>query len=175
MKKIKLFTIIGLLLLTLTGCVEETTSTDENGNTKNEFSINETATVNDTKIKINSVKKVAKDCLIEYAGKCESYTEPKNDYFLVVDLTIENTGDEELNISSMMSFDLKNSNGEKGEYALLTESVSSQLDGSVMSNDLLKGQVAYDVKDAEKFNFYYSDSLLDDQIKFVINKTDITE
>lgn len=175
MKKLKLLAVTSLLLLSLTGCTEETVTTDEKGNTKKEFSITETASVNDTKIKINSVKKVTKDCLIEYDGKCQSYTEPENDYFLVIDLTIENTGDEELSISSMVSFDLKNTSGEKGEYTFLTESVSSQLDGSVMSGDLLKGQIAYDVKDDEKFNFYYSDSLLDDQIKFVINKTDIIE
>ena len=93
--------------------------------------------------------------------------------FSVIDLTIENTGSEELSISSMMSFDLKDSNGERGSYALLTESISSQLDGQVMAGDLLKGQIAYDVKDSDVFNFYYLDSLLDDQIKFVINKANI--
>lgn len=175
MKKIVLGLMLPLILFGLTGCTSETVSTDENGNTKNEFSINETATVNDTKIKINSVTKIDKECFWEYNGQCQSYTEPDNDYFIIIDLTIENTGTDELNISSLMSFDLKDTSGEKGSYAFLTNSINSQLDGSIMAGDLLKGQIAYDVKDADKYNFYYSDSLFDKQIKFVINKSDISE
>lgn len=44
-----------------------------------------------------------------------------------------------------------------------------------MSGDKLKGQVAYDVTESDTYNFYYEDSLLDDPIKFVINKSDIVE
>ena len=143
------------------------------GNSKKEFSINETATVNNTKIKINSVKKIDKECLWEYDGKCQSYSEPENDFFILIDLTIENTGDKETNVSSIMSFDIKDTNGEKGKYSLLTKNIQSQLDGGIMAGDLLKGQIAYDVKDSEQYYFYYSDSLLDTHIKFVINKNDI--
>lgn len=172
MKKLFSLGLIILSVFALTGC-SETVSKDENGNEKKEFSITETAIVNDTRIKINSVTKLDRECSWEYNGQCQSYTEPDNDYFLVIDLTIENTGSEELDISSMLSFDLKDANGEKGSYALLTEAISSQLDGSIMAGDLLKGQIAYDVKDSDVFYFYYLDSLLDDQIKFTINKTDI--
>lgn len=172
MKKLLMIGLTMVLLAGITGCTE-TVSQDESGNEKKEFTLTETAIVNDTKIKINSVTKLERECSWEYDGECQSYTEPENDYFLVIDLTIENNGSEELNISSMMSFDLKYSNGERGKYALLTEAISSQLDGSIMSGDLLKGQIAYDVKDSDTFNFYYLDSLLDDQIKFVINKSDM--
>ena len=172
MKKFFCLMTILLSVILLTGC-EETVSTDDSGNAKTTFDISETATVNDTRIKINSVTRVDQECSCVYDGECQSYRRPENDYFLVIDLTIENTGSEELSISSMMSFDLKDSNGERGSYALLTESISSQLDGQVMAGDLLKGQIAYDVKDSDVFNFYYLDSLLDDQIKFVINKANI--
>lgn len=160
-----------LSIIGLTGC-EENVPKDDSGNEKKQFNISETATINDTKIKINSIKKIEKECSWEYDGECQSYTESDNDYFLVIDLTIENTGSEDLAVSSMMSFELKDSNGEKGKYAFLTEAISSQLDGTVMAGDLLKGQIAYDVKDSETFNFYYSDNL-DDQVKFTINKSDI--
>lgn len=173
MKKFTLgFISIFLLCFMLTGCTE-TTSTDEQGNKKKEFNISETATVNKTKIKINSVKRVDSECMSEYENECLAKTEPENDYFLVFDLTIENTDKEELSVSSIMSFNLKDTNGEQGKYTFLSENVTSQLDGSIMANDLLKGQIAYDVKDSDKFYFYYTDSLLDDQIKFVINKSDI--
>lgn len=175
--KIFRWVVLALILLVVVACAmgsnEGTTSTDDKGNKKTEFSIGETATVNNTKIKINSVKKVDKECLWEYENSCQSYNEPENDFFIVVDLTIENKGSEELSISSILSFNLKDSSGEKGKYALLTESINSQLDNSIMPGDLLKGQIAYDVKDSEKYYFYYSDSLLDNQIKFIINKNDI--
>lgn len=171
MKKILGIGLIMLSIIELTGC-EENVPQDDSENEKKQFNISETATINDTKIKINSIKKIEKECSWEYDGECQSYTEPDNDYFLVIDLTIENTGSEDLAVSSMMSFELKDSNGEKGKYAFLTEAISSQLDGTVMAGDLLKGQIAYDVKDSETFNFYYSDNL-DDQVKFTINKSDI--
>lgn len=173
----KVFYIIALVFVSLliSGCVPETETKDENGNTKKEFQINETAYVNDTKITINSVKRINNECAWEYEGDCQSYDNPENAFFILIDLTIENTGDKELAISSMLTFDLKDQTGEKGKYALLTKSISSQLDGSVMAGDLLKGQIAYDVKDSDKYYFYYSDSLVDDSIKFVINKSDISE
>ncbi len=131
--------------------------------------------MNDTEVKINSVKKILKECSFEYEGECISYTEPDNDFFILVDLTIKNKGEEELDISSIMAFDLKDEIGEKGKYALLLKSINSQLDGSVMSNDLLKGQIAYGVNESDKYYFYYKDSVFDDTIKFVINDSDITE
>lgn len=161
-------------ILILTGCTGETTSTNEAGNKTRDFTINETATVNDTKIKINSVKKLLSECSWEYDGECQSETTPDNDYFLIFDLTIENTGTEDLSISSLMSFDIKDENGEKGKYAFL-DAITSQLDDSVMPGDLLKGQIAFDVKETDKYTFYYTDSLFDDNIKFTVNKSDITE
>lgn len=173
MKRVlKTLLLLFTVTLLITGCTD-TQSTDEDGNKKREFSITETATVNDTDIKINSVEKIEKECSWEFEGVCQSYNEPENDYFLLIDLTIENNGEEDLAISSLLTFDLKNSEGEKGNYAMLTNSINSQLDGSIMPGDLLKGQIAYDVKESEAFNFYYQDSLLDDNIKFIINKDDI--
>lgn len=162
--------ILTLSLFILVGC--STVSNDEK-NSKREFEINETAVVDDIKININSVKKIDKECFLEYGGACHSYTEPENDYFLLIDLTIENTGKEDLSISSMLSFDLKDSNGEQGKYALLTKSITSQLDGTVMPGDKLKGQIAFDVKNSDAYAFYFKDSLLSDSIKFNINSSNI--
>ena len=174
MKKICFGLALISVALFMTGC-SETTSTNQDGKKTKEFAINEVATVNNTKITINSVKKILKECSFEWDGECSSYNEPDNDFFLVIDATIENMGSEELSVSSILSFDLKDTNGEKGGSAMLLDSVSSTLDGSIMSGDKIKGQIAFDVKDSEKYYFYYQDSLLDDNIKFVINKSDIIE
>ena len=175
MKKVLLTLILCASVLCLTGCVEVDTTKDEQGNEKTTFNISETAIVNNAKIKINSVKKIKSECAVEYSGSCYSTTNPENDFFLVIDLTIENNGSEELAISSMLSFDLKDSTGEQGKYALLTKSINSQLDGSIMANDLLKGQIAYDVKQSNTYNFYFKDNILGKSIKFTINISDISE
>ena len=172
MKKIMTAILVFTMAIMVTGCTD-TESTNEEGKKTREFNISETATVNNTKFKINSVKKVEKECNWEYDGKCQSWTEPDNDYFLLVDVTIENTGNEDLDISSIMSFELKDFDGNKGNYALLLTSIKSQLDGTVMSGDKLTGQIGYDVKEADEYNFYFNDSLLDSPIKFLINSSDI--
>lgn len=56
MKKNFCFLIILSIIFFVTGCTG-TVSSDDKGNTKTVFNINETAIVNNTKIKINSVKK----------------------------------------------------------------------------------------------------------------------
>lgn len=172
----KFFCFLAILSITffITGCTE-TVSSDDKGNTKTEFNINETAIVNNTKIKINSVKKINSECSWEFEEKCYSLNEPENDYFLLIDLTLENNGDEELSISSLMQFELKLPNGEKASQEYMLDAVKSSLDGSIMPNDLLKGQIAFDVSDEEYYYFYYQDGLLDDNIKFVINKNEISE
>lgn len=156
-----------------TGCTE-TVSTNSNGDAQTEFEFGEVATVNDTEIQINSVTKIMSECLYEYNGECWSESTPSNDYYLVFDVTIVNNSDEELSISSLLSFNIKDENGEQGSYALLTNSVTSQLDDSIMAGDTLKGQIAYDVKESEYYYFYYQDTLLDDSIKFIIDSSDIT-
>lgn len=174
MKKIFCFLAILSITFFITGCTE-TVSSDDKGNTKTEFNINETAIVNNTKIKINSVKKINSECSWEFEGKCYSLNEPENDYFLLIDLTLENNGDEEVSISSLMQFELKLPNGEKASQEYMLDAVKSSLDGSIMPNDLLKGQIAFDVSNEEYYYFYYQDGLLDDNIKFIINKNEISE
>lgn len=170
--KTKFIVFFLVISLVITGC-SLTESTNEKGEKTSEFKMGETAKVNNTKMVINSVTKIDKECAFEWGGKCESYTEPENDYFLLIDLTVENIGSETLSISSLISFDLKDSNGEKGSLSYMLDAVKSSLDGDVMAGDRLKGQIAFDVKDSDVYYFYYSDSLIDSPIKFVINKDDI--
>lgn len=174
MKKNFCFLVILSIIFFVTGCTG-TVSSDDKGNTKTVFNINETAIVNNTKIKINSVKKILSECLLEYGEKCYSLNEPENDYFLLIDVTLENNSDEEISVSSLMQFELKSPDGEKANQEYMLDAVKCGLDGSIMPNDMLKGQIAFDVSDEEYYYFYYQDSLFDDNIKFVINKDEISE
>lgn len=174
MKKYFVVMMMFCFCILTTGCVK-TTSSDDKGNERTEFTIGETAIVNNNTIKINSVKKIYSECLWEYDGECYSSNEPDKDYFLIIDLTIENNGDEEISISSLLQFELKHPDGEKASQNIMLNAINSSLDGSIMPNDILKGQIAYDVADADYYYFYYQDSLLDNSIKFKINKSDIKE
>ena len=172
MKKILGGFLVLLLAVMLTGCTT-TTSSDEDGQSKREFNVSETAIVNNTRITINSVTKLEQDCFFEFNGECSHWSTPDNDFFIVIDLTIENTGSNDLAISSIMTFDLKDNDGVQGKYAFLMDAIKSQLDGSVMPGDKLTGQIAYDVSESDVYNFYFRDSLLDSPIKFIIQKSDI--
>jgi hypothetical protein len=173
----KFIMILFLALFLITGCGEEAESILDDGlpKVKTEYKLLETASIDGTKISINSVKKVLNECTFEYEGECMGYTEPTYDYFLLIDLTVENESFEDLPISSMMSFSLKTSNGDQGEYAFLFKSVKTQLDAKIVPGDSLTGQIAYDVKESETYYFYYQDALLNNAIKFVINASDIDE
>lgn len=174
MKKIHIYMFIVFICTIVTGCTE-TISTDSQGNSKKEFAVDEVALVNKTKVKINSIKKIYSECSWEYNGECYSKNEPDGDFFLLIDLTLENTSDKELNISSLLQFDLKSPNGEKANQEIMLNAIKSSLDGGIMSNDILKGQIAFDVNEEDYYYFYYKDGFLDDNVKFVINKSDIRE
>ena len=179
-KKVKILIMLTTIIC-LTGCVNGKSNLIDNKNVTNnkveqkKFTVRDTAVVNGTKIKINSVKKIYSECSWEFDGECYSMNEPENDYFLLIDLTIENDSDEEKAVSSLMQFDLKFPNGEKASQEYMLKAIKSSINGSIMPNDLLKGQIAFDVKDADYYYFYYQDGILDDNIKFIINKNEISE
>lgn len=54
-------------------------------------------------------------------------------------VVIDNTGDSELNVSSLVGFEAKDDAGNKGDY----EMSSDGLDGSVLAGDKLRGKLSY--------------------------------
>lgn len=179
-KKVKALILLTTIIC-LTGCVNSKTNLIDNKNVTNnkveqkKFTVKDTAVVNNTKIKINSVKKIYSECSWEYDGECYSLNKPENDYFLLIDLTIENDSNEEKAVSSLMQFDLKFPNGEKASQEYMLKAIKSSIDGSIMPNDLLKGQIAFDVADEDYYYLYYQDEIWGDSIKFVISKSEISE
>lgn len=184
MKKTIAVITLFIMLLFSTGCMSDTiVTTNETGEenlnqnikTNQEFKVGDEVTVNQTKLKINSVKKIVQECAWEWDGQCQSYTKPDNDYFLLIDMTFENIGTEQQTISTIMQFELKTPDGEKLNQEYMLDAVKSSLDGSIMVNDKLKGQIAFDVTDQDYYYFYYKDGLLDDNVKFTIKREDILE
>ncbi len=61
---------------------------------------------------------------------------------LVVDITIENTGDSDVNVSSLVSFTAKKGDGTKLEQEYFDCGVSS-LDGKILAGDRLRGTICW--------------------------------
>src|SRR5699024_11542862 len=59
------------------------------------------------------------------------FDEPEEDQFIVANLTIENEGDDEENISSIMNIELKDDEGYSYTTTILTEGTKGQLDGAI--------------------------------------------
>ena len=141
---------------------------------KNEYSFKDTAILTKTTIKINSITQIDKECFFEVEDVCSTYTEPANDYFLILDLVITNKTNKDITISSILNFELKDENGERAGQQFYLNILNNQLDGTISANTKLKGQIAYDVKESNYYNFYYIEDIIKgEKIKFVINSKDV--
>lgn len=98
------------------------------------------------KVSVNKVTYKASD-----SSEFVKATEGKELVYL--DLTIENLSDEEMAISSMMSFELKDSDGRKQDYKLVTD-LNGQLDGKVLQGEKMSGEIVYEVEKEKPINFY---------------------
>lgn len=79
---------------------------------------------------------------------------PDNDHYLVVDLTIENTTDEEANISTMLQMSVQDDELYTHNIALYTETEGS-LDGELGAGRSTRGQVAFDVPNSDNYEFIF--------------------
>lgn len=83
-----------------------------------------------------------------------------NNGILNANFTINNTGTEDLNISSLMSFDARAKDGKKLEQDIFN--CSSSLDGTVLPNDMLRGNICWSGATSGT-KIYYSAGLLSSQ------------
>ncbi|MDD3452994.1 MAG: DUF4352 domain-containing protein [Bacilli bacterium] len=171
MKKILMFIFVICSLFLLSGCNKN----DNADITMSEYNMNETALANDIKIKINSVKKIVSECFWNLDNVCQSYTNPKNDFFLIIDLTIENDSKKDINVSATDSFGLTTKDNKVAEKRSDLNSIMVSLNGTIMKKNKLSGQLAFDVKKSDEYYFYYENSLTGKLIKIVIKNADITE
>ena len=111
--------------------VEETKPKEKPG-------VGETVTVDGAAITINSAETVDQvDDMVNTAANLE-----EGKKYVVIDMTIANDSDEELKISSMVSFELKNGDGRKQDYKFPV-GTDGQMDGDIAPGDKLSGQLVY--------------------------------
>lgn len=131
---------------------------------KNEFGIGETAELNDIKVTLSDYK--------ESEGSVINKPEDGN-VFLLAQLNIENNTENDLAISSVLSF-----NAYADDYALdfslsaLIEKDGNQLDGTIPAGKKMKGWIGWEVpKDYQKVEIYFSANVWNDEdFVFVIEK-----
>jgi flagellar basal body-associated protein FliL len=131
---------------TTVSSVDTAVATGTTGNTPvtstQHFTVGQVVKVGDTwDVTVNSVK----------TSRGDQYSAPKSgNTYLIIDLTMKNISSQEQNVSSLISFDLKDSTGQKYTETITTMSDIHPPDGKVEAGAPLRGQLVYEVPTSTK-------------------------
>lgn len=108
--------------------------------TAKHFKAGDQVKVGDTYIvTVNSVK----------TSKGDDILQPKaGNVYLIVDVTVKNVSSKEQDLSSLLQFTLKDATGQKYDETIVTNATPP--DGKIEAGDQLRGQLAYEVPEAQK-------------------------
>lgn len=161
-----------VFLLILTGCSDDDSDTpgDKNetpsekedkpkeDNTKKVYKVGDLIEEKNFSIKVNSA---------EVTDGHDFMTSDDGDKFIILDITIENKSDEEMNISSLLSFTLKDEDGRDQDYALNIEQ-KGQLDGTILGDEKMTGQITFEVPKEGKLTLYFTNDLFGKPLKIEV-------
>lgn len=150
---------------------ESNENTEESTN-EDQVEQSEDLSVGDT-INFDGLHITVNDAYITYAENDE-FVEPMNDFFLVVDASIENTTDEEAAVSSLMQISLLDAEGYSQDIDVMLNT-KGQLDGEIGAGRKLAGEVAFDVTDSEYYEFIFEDPFTTGQAIWKFNKDELEE
>lgn len=146
--------------------VSETVSSVEESTAQapSEYAVGETADINGVKITVNSATSTDEaDPQFNTAAQLE-----EGETYEVIDATVENNTDDTVNISSAMSFELKDADGRKANFKLPMGG-NGQLDGQIDPGEKLSGELVYGVpRDGELVLKFKPDVLSSDNAKFKV-------
>jgi hypothetical protein len=97
---------------------------------------------------------------------------PDNDYFLVARFQLENESDDEVTISSLLSFSLDGASG-KGYSVSIFADLDGNLDGSIRPGRKMLGEIAFDASSEELYYLVVKPSLFSDGLEFEIFESDL--
>lgn len=159
MKKIFGVIIAGLLLLTAcsdaeTGKVDQNEAQNQNDQSKapEVYAVGDTVKYNHLQITLHGVTE----------SQGSEFFSPSNDKYLLVDLTIENTGDEPEAVSTLLQMELMDADSYTYSIALYPDTKGS-LDGEIAPGRKMRGEVAFDVPESEYYEFIFSDPFVTGQ------------
>jgi len=84
------------------------------------------------------------------------WDEPSEEQFIVVNLTAENTTDEEETVSSIMNIELKDEESYSYNTTMLMEGTKGQFDGSIEPGGSLRGEIPFDVPVSGSYELHFS-------------------
>lgn len=73
--------------------------------------------------------------------------------YFIMDVTIENNGTEEENISSLLMFDLKDGDGRSQDLSI-GAGTDGSLNGTILPSEKLTGEIAFETEEAGELNLY---------------------
>lgn len=109
--------------------------------------VGETADFDGFKITLNESR-------IEPGGEFDTQQEEQ---FVVVNMTIENQTDEEHSVSSWLNFELKDEEGYTYLDTYLMEGVRKAPEGTLLADEILRGDIPFDVPISDNYQLSFSD------------------
>lgn len=193
----KKFTLLIVLLFTivsvLVACGEESSVTPVENNAGDEDNVEEKKQANnEAENESNENEVVEKEDLsvgttidfdglnvalkkaYKYDGDPDALEEPENDYFIILDVSIENTTDESANISSMLQMSLLDQDSYSQEMGIMVDTKGS-LNGEIGAGRTMAGEVAFDVVESDFYEFIFEDPFTSGQAIWKINVEDLEE
>ena len=104
-------------------------------------------------VHFNDLHITLNDAYLSEGGEWET---PFNDYYLILDLSIENTADEPKNVSTLLQMSVVDDENYSYDITIFTETKGS-LDGEIGPGRTTRGEVAFDVDSSSYYEFVYED------------------
>jgi hypothetical protein len=177
MKKLAAFGVAFALTWSLSGCVVSgngSSSLDENStDTSSEEQspvASNSATVGGTLLDASDVAITL--ISVKSTKKGSFGSGPDNDYFLVAKFELDNQSEEEVAISSLLSFALDGESGRGYDITLFVD-LDGNLDGSIKPGRKMLGEIAFDASKEDLYYLSVQTGLFDDGVEFQFGPSDI--
>lgn len=121
-------------------------------------------------VDFDGLKVTLNEARIEKGG---DFDEPQEEQFLVVNLTAENTKDEEATVSSIMNIELMDADAYSYTTTILTEGVKGQFDGTIAAGGKLRGEIPFDVPKSDSYELHYSNPFKSGKAIWVIPASEL--
>ena len=194
MRKLSLLLILVLLALFLAACGEADVNKIENNNSNNASSNESSTEVNNgnddegeveeeetpEELRLSVGDSVEFDGLIITLNEARiepggDFDTPDEDQFVVVNLTAENTTDEEQVVSSLMNVELRDNDGYSYNTTILIEGTKGQFDGSIEPGGKLRGEIPFDVPESDVYELHFSNPFKKGKAIWIITADDLNE
>lgn len=104
-------------------------------------------------------------------GKDEWDT-PEKDFYLILDVELENTTEESQNISTLLQMSLQDDASYSQDISIFADTKGS-LDGEIGAGRKLAGEIAFDVEESDFYEFLFEDPFMSGQAIWTIDRGEV--